>query len=496
MTFLTLTPWSRRNAYDEDGRVWYEECISARFIRPIEVKKVSAGPPRPSAPAVAAPRVTAPPLARSAAVASTAAPAPRATPVVGARKTLAHRTVPSSLPARPTTAAASGRKRSQEASGTEAAPAQSAAAEMAASQRPRKRNLFTSSKGRGEEEAPPVIMSEAPPAIDVARVKEEATVEVPFVKEAAAAHMVVEEVGAAEATVEEAATAEEVAEALDAEIAPADVPPAEETAEGATEEIAEEVAEGAAEEVADEGGEEANEEAAEEATDEAAEEPAVDMPSGPLPSTHRRPSGISFRSPPQSSPPLAMVAATMPPIPSFQDSTVVAEPVMTRATVVSVPSLLRTISVEATSSNDLEELYASLHEEGGNSASAPLDEDSKTVIERLREFLLLDVRQMTAVGSITEFRSCLDTAMALGLLDLAQLDELQARLAEGEEMIGRYAEAVTRMAEGSSLEQDLEVIKEQVQPAMARMKENDLVVQRENEELAQVEAQITELQVR
>ncbi|CAL8085291.1 unnamed protein product [Prunus armeniaca] len=29
-------PWLRRNAYDEDGIVWYEECISARFIRPIE----------------------------------------------------------------------------------------------------------------------------------------------------------------------------------------------------------------------------------------------------------------------------------------------------------------------------------------------------------------------------------------------------------------------------------------------------------------------------
>ncbi|KAL6272470.1 hypothetical protein ACE6H2_023162 [Prunus campanulata] len=63
-------------------------------------------------------------------------------------------------------------------------------------------------------------------------------------------------------------------------------------------------------------------------------------------------------------------------------------------------------------------------------------------------------------------------------------------------MIGRYAEAVTRMAEGSSLEQDLTVIKEQVQPTMARLKENDLVVQRENEELVQVEAQIAELQAR
>ena len=129
-------------------------------------------------------------------------------------------------------------------------------------------------------------------------------------------------------------------------------------------------------------------------------------------------------------------------------------------------------------------------------ASAPLDEDSTTVIERLREFLLLGVQQMTATGALMEFRSCLDTAMAIGLLDSAQLDELQARLAEGEEMIGRYAEAVTRMAEGGSLEQDLVEIKEKVEPAMARLKENDLVVQRANEELAQVEAQIAELQAR
>ncbi|PQP94675.1 uncharacterized protein Pyn_03848 [Prunus yedoensis var. nudiflora] len=197
-----------------------------------------------------------------------------------------------------------------------------------------------------------------------------------------------------------------------------------------------------------------------------------------------------------------MVAATMPPAPSSQDSTVVAEPVVTRATVASVPSLLRTTSAvrtelslaESTSSDDLEELYANLHEEGGSSASAPLDEDSKTVVERLREFLFLGVHQMTAAGAITEFRSCLDTAMALGLLDSAQLEELQTRLAEGEEMIGRYAEAVTRMAEGNSLEQDLVEIKEKVQPAMARLKENEIVLQRENEELAQVEAQIAELQ--
>ncbi|CAL8085294.1 unnamed protein product [Prunus armeniaca] len=35
------------------------------------------------------------------------------------------------------------------------------------------------------------------------------------------------------------------------------------------------------------------------------------------------------------------------------------------------------------SSDDLEELYASLHEERGSSASTPLDEDSRAVIERL-----------------------------------------------------------------------------------------------------------------
>ncbi|PQP94787.1 uncharacterized protein Pyn_25134 [Prunus yedoensis var. nudiflora] len=86
-----------------------------------------------------------------------------------------------------------------------------------------------------------------------------------------------------------------------------------------------------------------------------------------------------------------MVAATMPPAPPSQDSIVVAESAITGATVVSVPSLLRTTSAvmtelslaETTSSDDLEELYASLHEEGGSSASAPLDEDSKTVIKRL-----------------------------------------------------------------------------------------------------------------
>ncbi|PQM38286.1 uncharacterized protein Pyn_39215 [Prunus yedoensis var. nudiflora] len=149
---------------------------------------------------------------------------------------------------------------------------------------------------------------------------------------------------------------------------------------------------------------------------------------------------------------------------------------------------------ETTSSDDHAELYASLHEEGGSSAPAPLDEDSRAAVERLRDFLHMGVHQMIDVESFMEFRSYLDTAMALGLLDSAQLDELQVRLAEGEEMIGRFAMVGMKMIEGCSLEQELAEIKQQAQPAMAQLKENDLIVQRENEELAQVEAQIAELQ--
>ncbi|PQQ05220.1 uncharacterized protein Pyn_08972 [Prunus yedoensis var. nudiflora] len=170
--------------------------------------------------------------------------------------------------------------------------------------------------------------------------------------------------------------------------------------------------------------------------------------------------------------------ATDTPSPPLVSSTVLPEVVV--AEVLAAPSA----AVETTSSDDLEELYASLHEEGGSSTSAPLDEDSKAVVERLREFLFFGVHQMTTAEVFMEFRSCLDTAMALGLLNSAQLDELQPRLAEGEEMIGRYAEATMRMTKGCSLEQELVEIKEQVQPAMARLKEDDLVVQRENEELA------------
>ncbi|CAL2256857.1 unnamed protein product [Prunus armeniaca] len=201
----------------------------------------------------------------------------------------------------------------------------------------------------------------------------------------------------------------------------------------------------------------------------------------------------------------------MPPAPWSQDSTVVTELAGVEAIATDAPSpppvsstvLTKLVAAEVlgtpsaaegtTSSDDLGKLYASLYEEVGSSASTPLDEDSRAVIERLREFLFLGVHQMTTSEAFMEFRSCLDTAMALGLLDSAQLDELQARLAEGEEMIGRYAEANMKMTEGCSLKQELSTIKEQVQPAMARLKENDLVIQRENEELAKVEVQIAEL---
>ncbi|CAL9030050.1 unnamed protein product [Prunus brigantina] len=195
---------------------------------------------------------------------------------------------------------------------------------------------------------------------------------------------------------------------------------------------------------------------------------------------------------------------SMPPAPLPQESVVVTALAVVEAAVSDAPSL-PPVSTELVVSiqislfpmpDDLEELHASLYEEGGSSASAPLDEDSKAVIERLREFLLCDAYQMTTAEAFMEFRSCLDTAMAMGLLDSAQLDELQVRLAEGEEMISRCAEASRRMTEGCLLEQELSVIKEQVRPAMASLKENDLVVQRENEELAQVKAQIAELQAR
>ncbi|CAL8175043.1 unnamed protein product [Prunus armeniaca] len=194
MTFLTLTPWLRRNAYDEDGRVWYEECILARFIRPVEeavrgalknvdweplVPKAGKGKkapvvlPRPGTPAAAVPRVATPPSVRAAVVTSAAAPSPRAPAVVGAQKTSAHRTPPLSLftcflpllllPVH----TAPGRKRDREASNTgaaavEAATAEGVAVETTVLERPRKRVLLVLSKAEDEEEVPPGIVSEAP----------------------------------------------------------------------------------------------------------------------------------------------------------------------------------------------------------------------------------------------------------------------------------------------------------------------------------------------
>ncbi|CAL9003837.1 unnamed protein product [Prunus brigantina] len=232
----------------------------------------------------------------------------------------------------------------------------------------------------------------------------------------------------------------------------------------------------------------------------------------PLPSAPPRPRGIVFRSPPRPSVPLSTAVSRMPPASSSQESAVATALTVAGAAGTGAPSLspvssgilteLAAADVlgaslatgEAASPDDLESLFASLHEEGGSSASAPLGDETKAVIERLREFLLCDAYQMITAKTFLEFRTCLDAAMSMGLLDSAQLDELQVRLAKGEEMLGRCAEASRRMTEGCLLEQELAVIKEQVQPTMASLKENDLVIQRENEELAQVEAQIADLQ--
>ncbi|XP_008246377.1 PREDICTED: uncharacterized protein KIAA0754-like [Prunus mume] len=352
MTFLTLTPWLHRNAYDEDGRVWYEECISTRFIRPVEEavrgalknadwdpllpkagkrKKVSTVLSRPSTPAAAVPRVAAPPLARAAIVTSIAAPTSRAPAVVGARKTLAHRTVPSVPPARPIVTIAPGRKRGREASSIEVAPVESVAVETAVSERPRKRG-----KAVAEEEA------------------------------------------AAEVAVEGAATAE-AAEMLDFEAAVAEVPATEEAAADMPDDevLAMEPSRAALVEV--------------HSAASAVPILAVTASVEPLPSAPRRSSGIVIRLPPRSSLSLSTVAVSMPPAPLSQDSTVVTELAVVEAIATDAPSpppISSTVltelvgaevlsapsaAEETASSNDLEELYASLHEEGGSSASAPLD---------------------------------------------------------------------------------------------------------------------------
>ncbi|PQP98393.1 uncharacterized protein Pyn_30516 [Prunus yedoensis var. nudiflora] len=116
-------------------------------------KKASAVLSRPSTPVAAVPRVAALLLAGATAVASTAALTSRATAGVGARKTLAHRTVPSSPLVRPSVAAAPGRKRGREAPSTEAAsveatPAGSVVVETAVLEQPRKKTSLFSRRAR------------------------------------------------------------------------------------------------------------------------------------------------------------------------------------------------------------------------------------------------------------------------------------------------------------------------------------------------------------
>ncbi|PQQ12010.1 uncharacterized protein Pyn_23134 [Prunus yedoensis var. nudiflora] len=403
LTFLTLTPWMHRNAIDEDGRVWYEDYISARFTRPVEETvrgpltnvdwdplppKVSRGK---KAPAIAA-RPNAQTVARSRvpAAASITTPPPKATIVVTMPRTLALKTIPSPPPVRSSDAV--GRKRSREVTTTEVVreaevaevvaevgdgvQAAGTAVEEEFTELSRKRLLLVLSEGDDEEEAPP------------------ATDEVPEGEAAAA----VESLSVVKIVPSLAATA----------------------------------------------------------------------PIEPSPIILRRPSGIVIRSPPRpslpmstaiiipstpvasvdvpltressveaelavqgssvvvtSSPsPTAPVNVPMPQMPLTQESTVMTELVAVGAS--TVPPAIE----EPTSSNDLAELYANLHEEGGSSASVtPLDDDSKATIERLREFLFMGVNHMANGVTFEEFRSCLDTAMALCLLDLAQLDELEVRLA-------------------------------------------------------------------
>ncbi|PQQ01246.1 hypothetical protein Pyn_32244 [Prunus yedoensis var. nudiflora] len=84
-----------------------------------------------------------------------------------------------------------------------------------------------------------------------------------------------------------------------------------------------------------------------------------------------------------SPPSTASVSVLMPQVSMAQESTVVTKLAVAEASV--VPPAAE----EPASSDDLAKLYASLHEEGGSSALvAPLDEDSKAAIERLRDFCI------------------------------------------------------------------------------------------------------------
>ncbi|PQP98090.1 uncharacterized protein Pyn_40212 [Prunus yedoensis var. nudiflora] len=150
-----------------------------------------------------------------------------------------------------------------------------------------------------------------------------------------------------------------------------------------------------------------------------------------------------------------MVAATMPPAPPSQDSIVVAESAVAGATVVSVPSLLRTTSAVMTELSLAVSIQPFLSLFPCVQASCfspnlslmsrrpppPTISRSCTPVFMRKEVARprLPWTRIPRPSLSNVVRSCLDTAMALGLLDSAQLDELQPRLAEGEEMIGRYA---------------------------------------------------------
>ncbi|PQP91851.1 uncharacterized protein Pyn_25391 [Prunus yedoensis var. nudiflora] len=92
-----------------------------------------------------------------------------------------------------------------------------------------------------------------------------------------------------------------------------------------------------------------------------------------------------------------------------------------------------------------------------------------------------------------KFIQPVEEAMRVALKD-ADWDPLPTKTSRGKK--APVVPSRLRMSEGCSLDQELVEIKQQTQPAMALLKKNELILQKENEELAQVEAQITELQVR
>ncbi|CAL8991915.1 unnamed protein product, partial [Prunus brigantina] len=376
MTFLTLRPWMCRNAIDEDGRAG-------------KTRKASVAPLRLTMPAAGGSRVTASPSARPAAAVLTAASTPRAPVAAGARRTLAQRTVPLTSPAQPV---AAGRKRGRDTAGAEgvvveAAPVREVVVETAPPPRPRKRALLVFLEGEDEGDVPPAVVSEAPPVAEELAVEEEAAEEVP----------------ASEKVVQEAADIEETTEAR-----------VEEEAEEEDEEEDEEMIEAEERPGTEETVVELSD--SEVPTEEQAQTAPVEVPAAvitvptstataparPSPSIPRRGPGISS---------------------AVEVSSYSLLPLCASYLVISL-IFAYFCPPEAASPDDLESLFASLHEEVGSSALAPLDEDYKVVLERLWEFLLCDAYQMTTAEAFIEFRACLDEAMAMGLLDSAQLDEL------------------------------------------------------------------------